>query len=165
MKQKEFEKLIHSDEVAGRVIRFCTTFENRLDDLIARHFTTNDRIFDFYELIISRLSLYEKIQILKNMSFHRKMKSQDNIVASMDSIRKLRNALAHHSYMPEREIKKLYSDQNIRKLLSDYPKGLSKEKNALENRFSRLWHSYYVQFNKSHNNDLNTDATENSGNS
>ena len=142
MTPKEFEKLIRSDEVAGKVIRFCAIFEGRLDWLIARYFTTDERISEFYDLIITRLSLYEKIQILKNMSFHRKMKSQENIVSSMESIRKLRNALAHNSYLTEKELKKLYSDENIRKILSNYPKGLSKEKNALENRFSRLWHSY-----------------------
>ena len=38
MSRKEFAKRINSDEIAGRVIRLCAVFEDRLNVLLVEYF-------------------------------------------------------------------------------------------------------------------------------
>jgi hypothetical protein len=139
-----FEKLLQSDDFAGHIIRWVTIFESRLDSLLSVYFIGLRAGNDFEELVLSRLSFYEKIEILRKIKFDRPLKSQANIVNSLERLRRLRNALAHTSTnMPDSEIAKLRSDKWIESFVLGYPKTVGREKNALENRFSLLWNHCY----------------------
>ena len=138
-KPETFERLMQSDEFAGHIIRWVAIFESRLDSLISVYFVGLHADFQFQELVLTRLSFYEKIEILRKIRFKRPMKSQANIVASLDRLRRLRNALAHTSQMPIHEIARLRADKWIESFVLDYPASVGREKNALENRFSLLW--------------------------
>ncbi len=139
MKQKDFEKLLRSDDLAGKIIKFSAVFESRLDIVLMEYFAARETEFEFYEHIISRLSLFHKLNILESINLGKGLKSRDNIIISMSGIRKLRNALAHNYHLGDHELKKLYSNQYIRNLINDYPKSLSDEKRNLETRFTYLW--------------------------
>jgi hypothetical protein len=139
--KRAFEKLLHSDEVAGRVIKLCAVFESRLDFLLVEYFALESRPFEFYEHVISRLGLFQKLEILQGIELGKGLKSRSNFISSMKSLRKLRNALAHNFYLREEEIIKLYSDQNIKKWLLNYPKALSDEKRNMEVRIGYLWNA------------------------
>ena len=134
-----FAERLQSDDFAGHIIRWVAIFESRLDSLLSIHFAGLKTDFEFEELVLSRLSFYEKIEILRKVKFKRSMKSQENIVSSLDRLRRLRNALAHTSHMPSHEIQKLRSDKWIEAFVLGYPQSVGREKNALENRFSLLW--------------------------
>lgn len=138
-KPDKFEELLQSDDFAGHVIRWVAIFESRLDSLLSIYFLGLRVDFEFEELVLSRLSFYEKIEVLRKVKFARPMKSQKNIVNSLDKLRRLRNALAHTSYMPKSEVDKLKKDEWIYQFVMEYPKSVGREKNALENRFSLLW--------------------------
>lgn len=134
-----FEELLQSNEFSGHIIRWVAIFESRLDDVLSVHFSGLESTYEFYELILSRLSFYEKIEVLRKIDFGRNLKSQENTALHLDKLRRLRNALAHAAHMPPSEIKKLRSDKWIEAFVLGYPKSIGKEKNALENRFSLLW--------------------------
>jgi hypothetical protein len=138
-----FEELLQSHEFSGHIIRWVAIFEGRLDDVLSVHFSGLESTYDFYELILSRLSFYEKIEILRKIDFGKSLKSQENTALHLDKLRRLRNALAHAAHMPPSEIKKLRSDKWIEAFVLGYPKSIGKEKNALENRFSLLWNYCY----------------------
>lgn len=135
----KFAELMQSNDFAGHIIRWVAIFESQLDSLLAAYFVGANSDFQFQDLVITRLSFYEKIEILRKIKFDRPMKSQANIVQSLDRLRRLRNALAHTSYMPPNEISKLRSDKWIEAFVLGYPSTVGREKNALENRFSLLW--------------------------
>ena len=138
-----FAGLLQSDDFAGHIIRWVAIFEWRLDSVLAVYFVGPRADLDFDDLILSRLSFYEKIEVLRKLKFDRPLRSQVNIVLSLDKLRRLRNALAHTSHMPPHEVEKLRSDKWIEAFVLGYPKTVGREKNALENRFSLLWNHCY----------------------
>ena len=142
----QFSDLLQSDDFAGHIIRWVAIFESRLDSLLSIYFVGLQVDFEFEELVLSRLSFYEKIEILRKIKFDRPLRSQPNIVNSLDKLRRLRNALAHTSYMPKDEIEKLRSDKWIENFVLGYPRTVGREKNALENRFSLLWNHCYRRY-------------------
>lgn len=138
-----FAELLQSDDFAGHIIRWVAIFESRLDSLLSIYFVGMRVDFEFEELVLSRVSFYEKIEILRKIEFGRPLKSQANIVNSLDKLRRLRNALAHTFYMPKEEIEKLRTDKWVEGFVLGYPKTVGREKSALENRFSLLWNHCY----------------------
>lgn len=141
MSRKEFATRINSDEIAGRVIRLCAVFEDRLNFVLVEYFVLDDRRVDFHAHIIERMSLIQKLEMLQKLDFGSGSRSRTNFVASLKSLRKLRNVMAHsYSVHNEDELTKLYSDQNIQKWILNYPKSLSDEKRNMEVRTTKLWH-------------------------
>lgn len=145
-----FNDRLQSDEFAGHIIRWVSIFETRLDGLLSVYFVGLRYDFEFEELILSRLSFYEKIEVLRKIKFNRPLKSQAGIVNSLDSLRRLRNALAHTHFMPPSEVEKLRSDKWIESFVLEYPKSVGREKSALENRFSLLWNHCHRMQTQSH---------------
>jgi hypothetical protein len=137
--QDRFVELLQSDDFAGHIIRWVAIFETRLDGLLAAYFSNRRHDMEFHQLVLSRLSFAEKIDILRSIALPRPLKSKQNIVASLDRLRRLRNALAHTTHMPDRDIQKLRSDAWIVAFVVGYPKTVGREKNALENRITLLW--------------------------
>ena len=141
MSQKEFEKIVNDDKFAGSVIRLCAVFESSLDSCLTSYFTShNDRSMEFHGLVIERLSLHQKIEILEKIDFRRSTKSRDNFLASLKTLKKLRNKLAHtYNVCGEVELRKLYSDSTIRSWVLNYPKSISDEKRNMEVRTTKLF--------------------------
>jgi len=110
-----------------------------LDSVLSIYFVEKELSIAFEESVLSRLSFFEKIDILRGIKFGRPLRSPKNIVDVLDKLRKLRNALAHSSWMPDDEIKKLRSDKWLVDFVTGYPASVGREKNALENRFTHLW--------------------------
>ena len=134
-----FVELLQSDDFAGHIIRWVAIFESRLDELLAAYFSNRRHDMEFYELVLSRLPFAAKIEVLRRIELPRPLKSKQNTVASLERLRRLRNALAHSSQMSERDIQKLRSDAWIVAFVVGYPKTVGREKNALENRITLLW--------------------------
>ena len=145
-----FEDLLQCDEFAGHIIRWVAIFEIRLDFLLSAYFVAPHLYGTFADAILGQLSFRRKIEILKALKLNRPLRSRDNIVNSLGRLLTLRNALAHSSHMSPDEVKKLRSDKWIYDFVSGYPKTVGKEKNALENRFSKLW-NHFFQENQSNN--------------
>lgn len=139
MSKNEFSKKLQEDAFAGRVIKLAAVFESRLDMLLTEYFAMPKRRFAMYEHLITKLSLHQKTELLRNIDLGRTTKSRDNLISSLLSLRKLRNALAHSYFIKDEEVVKLYSDKLIRKWVIDYPKALSDEKRNMEIRYSKLW--------------------------
>lgn len=140
MSRKEFDKNINSDELAGRVIRLCAVFEDRLNFIISEYFSLDKRRIEFHEHFLERMSLIQKLDMIQKLDFGVGSRSRTNFVASLKSMRKLRNVMAHNfSIHNEDELTRLYSDQHIRKWVLNYPKSLSDEKRNMEVRTGKLW--------------------------
>jgi len=148
MKKQELLRLLSSDEVAGRIIRDVATLEWELDLMLTRYFTAQERFEEFHEIILNRFSFQQKIDILNKMSFPARMKSQPNAVKSLMKFKKLRNILAHNSYISDRELETIYSDNEIMEILSGYPKSYLKEFRANKTRINRLMFSWIARKKK-----------------
>lgn len=138
-KQDRFVELLQSDDFAGHIIRWVAIFETRLDGLLAAYFSNRKHDMEFHDLVLSRLTFAAKIDVLRGIALARPLKSKQNIVLSLDRLRRLRNALAHSAHMSDRDIQKLRSDAWIVAFVVGYPKTVGREKNALENRITLLW--------------------------
>ncbi|RZI41154.1 hypothetical protein EGT07_18870 [Herbaspirillum sp. HC18] len=142
---KALAKALSSPELVASVIRLAAVMESRLDSYLALEFGGRGRFDEFSEFIAPTLSLPLKLRILKNLKFHRPMKSVSNIVDSLERLRVIRNKLAHEWYFDEKQIKAFQSDRTLVTFLLGYPKSFSREKHLLEVSFSRLWHSYLTR--------------------
>lgn len=144
-----FEKRVRSDEYAGRVIKWTSIFESRLDFLLSAYFVnpvlsdSRDPTSLFLNQVLSRMSFAAKIDVLRNTRFANPLKSQRGVVDTLDKLRKLRNVLAHNSYLSDSELSKLRSDEWIFRFVIDHPQSMGRTKNAMENRFSHLWNSCF----------------------
>jgi hypothetical protein len=140
MSRKEFDKNINSDEFAGRVIRLCAVFEDRLNNLLAEYFVLEKRYGLFHEHFLERMSLIQKLDMLERLDFGKGSRSRANFVSTLKSLRKLRNVMAHnYSVHNEDELRKLYTDEHIRRWVLNYPRAISDEKRNMESRTSKLW--------------------------
>lgn len=148
MNKQQLQVFLASDETAGRIIRDVAELEWEVDLLLTRYFTAHERFTEFSEIILSRFSFNQKIDILSKMSLPRKMKSQPNAVKSLRKFLKLRNMLAHSSYITDEDIHSIYSDNEIIRILADYPKSYKAEVLATKNRLNRLSYSYIVRMKK-----------------
>ena len=140
--KEKLKSLLVSDEVAGRIIRDTAELEANLDLMLTGYFSSHERFFEFEDIILSRLSFQQKIDILRKMSFRTKMKSQPNAVNSLEKFRKIRNILAHNAYISDEKLNSLQSDNEIMRILSNYPKSYLLEFRANKNRINRLIHSH-----------------------
>lgn len=66
----------------------------------------------------------------------------------MNKFKKLRNILAHSAYISDEELDSIYSDNEIKAILSDYPGTYLKEFRANKNRLNRLIYSRISRMNK-----------------
>ena len=142
-----FRSRLNSPEFAGHIIQWVSIFESRLDVVLAAYFVNPDLADDrdptsgMFDQVLSRLSFAVKIDVLRNLKFQKKLKSQARVVESLDRLRKLRNVLAHNYHIHDGTINKLRSDGWTFRFVINYPGSVGREKNALENRFSHLWNS------------------------
>ena len=140
MRRKQFETNLNLESLTGSVIKLCAVFEDRLNYVLLEYFVLCERRTEFHEYFLERMSLIQKLELLQKLNFGCGSKSRENFVSSLKSLRKLRNTLAHnYSIYDQKELTKLYSDENIRRLVLDYPKSLSDEKRNMEVRITRLW--------------------------
>ncbi|WP_319240185.1 hypothetical protein [uncultured Propionivibrio sp.] len=110
---KAIAKALNSPELVASVIRLAAVMESRLDSYLALEFGGRGRFDEFSEFITPTLSLPAKLRILKNLKFHRPMKSVSNIVSSLERLRVIRNKLAHEWYFTEKQIQALQTDRTL----------------------------------------------------
>lgn len=135
-----FKEALKSDQLSGAIIRLAAIYEDRLSFMLAFYFAKKSTLSELNNLVIDRLSLAQKVELLKAVKLGTGTKSRDNLIKSLTSLKKIRNHLAHsYYYAEEDELNKLYSDTFIRDLVLGFPKSLSDEKRNLETRTTKLW--------------------------
>jgi len=140
--KEEIHKIFYSDSNTGRIIKDFAQLEWLLDLVLTRYFTAQERFYEFGELFIARLSIVQKIDILRKMKFHKQMISKKNLVLSLEKLRKFRNILAHSSSLTDNQLKNILSDNELLILLKNFPDNYQKEIKANKNRLNCLLHSY-----------------------
>ena len=117
IKRVDLVKVLASNEVAGRIIRDVASLEWELELLLTRYFGSQERIEEFWQLLIERFNLRQKIDILRKMQLPRKMKSQPNAVKSLEKFMKLRNILAHENFITSSKgLDRIFSDTKVKQL-------------------------------------------------
>ena len=135
MTRKEIASLLSNDEVRGRIIGDAAFFDLLLMIVIGLYFTPDDRIMQFYDLIGERLSFNDKIEILKRIDFKKRYKSLE-CISTLQRVKRLRNLVAHKHFVPQDD--KLLLDNELVKMLSDYPESYEREVKLAKQRLHRL---------------------------
>jgi hypothetical protein len=108
-KDTELEKLkqtLSSNDIIAEVIKLNARVEDKIDNYLAIQFGGFHRWDDFVELIAPRMTLSSKIDALKKLKLHRKMKSHHNIVEVAERINRVRNKLAHSYQLDNEDLQK-----------------------------------------------------------
>ena len=135
---KKFEKyatILNSHEVRGRIIQDVASMEFNLDVLISIYFTRDDRHSLFHSTIMDKMAFSQKIEILREIVKGKPYKSAE-VVQRLNRIRKLRNAIAHTNVLSTYE--KIFKDEGIINILSNYPESYKNEIEAIKRQLRRL---------------------------
>src|SRR5689334_15523425 len=91
-------KVLNNDEVRSRVMKDAAFFDAFLGIALGLYFTSQDRVAQFYELVVDRLSFDEKLRVIEKLPLKRQYKS----VAALPVVRHVqqaRNLIAHEWYV------------------------------------------------------------------
>lgn len=135
---KKFEKfatLLNSHDVRGRLIQDVAFIDILLGVIISMYFTRDDRHLLFHSTIMDKMAFYQKIEILREIVNGKPYKSAE-VVQRLNRIRKLRNAIAHTNVLSTYE--KIFKDEGIINILSNYPESYKNEIEAIKRQLRRL---------------------------
>ena len=127
-------RLLAIERVRGDIIFLSIMMEINLDKFLAGYFPYNAKIHDFESLILSKLTLGQKIDVLKNLKFRSSVKSFPALLTICNGLNRLRNHAAHVSWTDQKRVAKLADDQFVRELMLGYPGSI----NATRERILRL---------------------------
>ena len=89
------------------------------------------------------MSLRQKLQILSRIPVQGKNKARaGELIKAIEKFKKIRDVLAHSTQPTTTVVNNLYDNNELRRILSDYP---SSYKNKLENlnrKFTAVWNTY-----------------------
>ena len=142
MKTDYIEGLLASEELVVRVIKDFAELEWNLDLLLTRYFTAQERYDEFFDIIVGSLNFNQKIEIFAKMSLPQKGLSTNNAARSLKKLRKLRNLLAHTYEWTQGEIQKISTDNELARILANYPKSYDSEIINTKIRLRKIVMSY-----------------------
>ena len=141
-----FENLLSSEELTVRVIKDFAELEWNHDLLITRYFTAQERYDEFFDIIVGNMNFNQKIEIFSKMSLPKKWVSRDNAVRSLKKLRKLRNLLAHSFELTDEDIHVIASDNELARILINYPKSYNREIINIKIRLRKIVMSYIRKY-------------------
>lgn len=128
-------EVLNRDDVRSTVMKDAAFFEAFLGVAIGLYFTSSERVWEFHELIVDRLTFEEKIRTLEKLPFKKTYKS----VAALPVIRQVQQArnLIAHEYHVFHGTPKLKRAQWLA-LFIDYPASYKKPVALARKRILRL---------------------------
>lgn len=128
-------EVLNRDVVRSIVMKDAAFFDAFLGVAIGMYFTSSERVWEFHELIVDRLTFEEKIRTLEKLPFKKPYKS----VAALPVIRQVQQArnLIAHEYFISDETPKLKRAQWLT-LFTDYPTSYKKPVALARQRILRL---------------------------
>ena len=135
MKLEALAEVLNRDDVRSRVMKDGAFFDTFIGVAIAMYFTNRERLNEFHQLIIERLTFEEKIRVLEKLKYKKVYKS----VAALPVVREVqqvRNLLAHEYYIHHGH-KKLVGAKWAH-LFANYPDSYSKPVKLARLRLLRL---------------------------
>lgn len=144
------EKALNDDQFVGYIIKLASVAEFRLDMLIAHYFSPGFEKFEFLQLVGERLTFSAKIEIFAKLQFHRKLKSQENLLRILRGLSFLRNKLAHEYIITGPKLQRIQDNHDAMRFVLADRKGRSRIKHQLEVCFTHLWNSIDKKRKASH---------------
>ena len=135
MPNKNLADLLGEDEVRGRIIKDAAFMDFLLMIIVGMYFTPQERSIQFYELIGDRLSFNDKIEVFRRINFKRRYKSLE-CIKTIQKLRRLRNAVAHQHFVTPHD--KLFLDNELKKMLEDWPQSYEREVKLAIQRLYRI---------------------------
>lgn len=134
-KFEQYADLLNSHEVRSKIIQDVSFIDLFLGIVISTYLTTEDRDLAFYMTTISQMEFSRKIETLCEIVKDKPYRSAE-IVQRLERIRRLKNAVSHTHDINTDE--KIFSDQDIIHILSDYPESYEQEIATIKTQLRRL---------------------------
>lgn len=113
--------LLANERVRGDIIFLSIGMESRLDSFLTGYFAYEAKQRDFEVLVLARLTLSQKIDVLKNLDFRPALKSFPEVVKIYAGVNRLRNHAAHASWADGEKVFKLADNEFVRGFMEKYP--------------------------------------------
>jgi hypothetical protein len=138
--------LLTSKELVVQVVKDFAELEWNLDIILTRYFTAQERYDEFFDIIVGSLTFNQKMEIFTKMTLPKRWVSRDKAVHSLKKLRKLRNLLAHSFEITSDDIHTIASDNELSRILTDYPKSYNREIINTKNRLHIIVTSYIKKY-------------------
>jgi hypothetical protein len=130
--------LLHDHSFVGHVLRTSALAEFDLDILLTVYFTRDDRSEEFLQSIIPNVTFDRKIQILEQLPLRKKLKTVSRVIPNLRRLKKIRNLVAHSAVISPKKVEKLFQDNEVARLLLDYPGSLEEISQQIRRDFLYL---------------------------
>lgn len=117
---KIIERLLNSDEVAGRIVKDVAIFDMYLGVLIGIYFAPSSRYHIFQRILGQRMTFSHKVEALAKISFRRRYRSL-LVIPQLRRFNRLRNLVAHKHFIGHWDIQELTSDHELMPILLAFP--------------------------------------------
>lgn len=135
MNRSAIAEVLNRDDVRSLVMKDGAFFEAFLGVAIGLYFTSSERMCEFHELVVSRLTFEERIRTIEKLPFKKSYKS----VAALPVIRQVQQArnIIAHEYFVWQGTRRIQNAQ-WSSLFADYPDSYRKPVALARQRILRL---------------------------
>lgn len=130
--------LLANEYVRGDIIFMSISLESMLDSFLSGYFVSEDKMGQFEQLILSRMTFSHKIEVLKGFGCNSTLESLSELCKIFVGLNRLRNHAAHASWGDGDKVYKLSENETIRKFVSDYPKSIETMKSRVRRLIAAL---------------------------
>ena len=121
VKEIQIRDILTSTDFLGKIVATSVNLETSIDALLCRYFIREDRDYDAINILFGSITMGRKIETLRKLPTRKSLLSYKRTIEGVRGFQRLRNLVAHNTFIPKSEIKKLRKDSFTKKLLSNYP--------------------------------------------
>jgi hypothetical protein len=127
LSEPEIKNLFINEDFIGNTIRWTNFLEFSLNCAISQYFIRADRQVESIETLLPEISFGRRVELLYRLPIRKAVQSRTLAVAGLKRFQRVRNLVAHHWILTNKQMTKLISDPQIHKMLSGYPDSMKKD--------------------------------------
>ncbi len=137
--------ILANEQARGEIILLSITLEAILDGFLSRYFAYEVKEGEFERIVLTRMTISQKIDILKGIDFPKSLKSFPSLVRIYQGVNRLRNHCAHVHWGDGDKIAKLADNEFVRCFVDLQPHPITATTGTVRRLIASLSRSKYYK--------------------
>lgn len=112
---------MHEPVFIAEVLKCAALIEGDMDACLCLYFAAPGKHFEFVDHICGRLRYEAKVQLIESLPVRKNLKSRGLALDGLRRMQKIRNLVAHASFIPGSKIRALQKDPLIEEMILQFP--------------------------------------------